>query len=108
MSDLGDVSEPFHSSGDTHEASQLCNDGEGDTTMFTKTSIALVFAIAAASAALPLTSSPASADICFARSPTGAVGWGRGDLDFAREAALAECAIRTPTYSYCRITSCSY
>jgi hypothetical protein len=76
--------------------------------MFTKTSIALVFAIAAASAALPLTSSPASADVCFARSPTGSVGWGRGNPDYARDRALAECAVRTPTYSYCRITSCSY
>jgi hypothetical protein len=75
--------------------------------MFTKTSIALVFAIAAASAALPLTSSPASADVCFARSPTGAVGWARGNPDYARDRALVECAIRTPTSSYCRITSCS-
>jgi hypothetical protein len=76
--------------------------------MFTKTSSALVFAIAAASAALPLTSSPASADVCFARSPTGSYGWARGGPNYARERALAECAIRTPTYSYCRITSCSY
>ena len=78
--------------------------------MFTKTSIALaiIFAIAAASAALPLTSSPASADVCFARSPTGSYGWGRGGSDYARERALAECSIRTPSNSYCMITSCSY
>jgi hypothetical protein len=78
--------------------------------MFTKTSIALaiIFAIAAASAALPLTSSPASADVCFARSPTGSSGWARGGPNYARERALVECAIRTPSDSYCVITSCSY
>jgi hypothetical protein len=78
--------------------------------MFTKTSIALgiIFAIAVASAALPLTSSPASAAVCVARSPTGSYGWARGGPDYARDRALVECSIRTPASSYCRITNCSY
>ena len=53
--------------------------------MFSETSIALVFAIRGRRCR-PSTrspSSPASADLCYARSPTGAVGWGRGGSDFA-------------------------
>jgi hypothetical protein len=67
----------------------------------------LAFAlITAGSAALPLTSSPASADVCFARSATGSHGWGRGGPAYARARALAECAIRTPSNYYCVITGC--
>jgi hypothetical protein len=80
--------------------------------MFTKTktsiALAIIFAIAVASAALPLTSSPASAAVCFAESPTGSYGWAQGGPDYARQRALVECSIRTPSDSYCVITSCSY
>ena len=65
-------------------------------------------ALVIAGAAFIYCADEASAWVCRARSPTGA--WGRGwhtySLSYARARALAECAIRTPTYSRCYITGC--
>lgn len=49
----------------------------------------------------------AEAWYCRARSPS-AWGWGQHptSLSYARQRALAECAVRTPRRQVCRITSC--
>jgi hypothetical protein len=66
----------------------------------------LLIALALVAAALPVLSSPASAAVCYARSPTGSWGYGYGAYSYARARALAECATRTPRGYWCQITSC--
>lgn len=49
----------------------------------------------------------ASAWYCEAHAPNGAYGWAtRYNLYAARRAALWECAVRTPRYLRCYITTC--
>ncbi len=59
-----------------------------------------------AAAAMTFLSSEASAWYCRADSPS-AYGWGTGGYNYARRRALAECAVRTPRYQTCYITSCN-
>jgi hypothetical protein len=56
---------------------------------------------------LAMVTSDANAWVCRATSNTGAWGWGSGNLGYARQRALAECAVRTPRGYYCRISSCN-
>lgn len=48
--------------------------------------------------------------VCRAYSPTGSYGWGAHNTSqgYARERALAECAIRTPRGYVCRLRSCFF
>jgi hypothetical protein len=64
--------------------------------------------IAAAGAALAVSSSDASAWVCYARDTTGATGWGSHNcsLAYARRRALFECSVRTPRRARCFITGC--
>ena len=59
------------------------------------------------SSLLAVSSSPAWAWFCQARSPTGSLGWATNySLPRAQHNALLECAIHTPTIYVCVITSC--
>ena len=58
---------------------------------------------------LALAAGEAAAATCYAKSPTGSWGWGSGgSFSYAKSRALYECSIRTPRWSYCRITRCHY
>lgn len=48
--------------------------------------------------------------VCRASSPTGSwgVGWHTRSRSYAVRRALAECAIRTPSYSRCYLRRCSW
>lgn len=65
-------------------------------------------ALCAVAGSLAVMSTPSEAAFCRANSRS-ANGWGRsGSLYEAKRIALVECAVRTPRYQTCYITSCSY
>ncbi|MGO9743281.1 MAG: hypothetical protein ACLPN5_17555 [Roseiarcus sp.] len=69
--------------------------------------LAAAIAASAIGALSVATSTSAEAWYCRAKGTTGAWGWGRsGSLGEAKGIALAECAVRTPRYGRCYITSC--
>ncbi len=68
---------------------------------------AAAIAVAAFAGTSLVTPSTAEAATCIAKSRY-ASGWGSGSLNYARNRALYECAIRTPRGYTCYITSCSY
>jgi len=69
----------------------------------------LILATVVATGLLAIVPTPASAWACVAQSATGSYGWGSHptSLAYARRRALVECAVRTPRYARCYITSCS-
>ncbi|MBV8565578.1 MAG: hypothetical protein JO273_09005 [Methylobacteriaceae bacterium] len=69
---------------------------------------AVIGSLIVAASLWTLAPSPAQAWYCQASSNTGAWGWGTNYwLGAARQRALLECAVRTPRWGRCFITSCS-
>lgn len=70
--------------------------------------IAIAAVTAAAFTAVSFVSpTKAEAAYCEARSPY-ASGWGSGNMSYARNRALRECAVRTPRGATCYITYCRW